>query len=61
VLKGHSWHPVPVLLWSPYCGADAVKGFTERDCTGGSLGVFPAHELIPLVLANGLRLTKFGA
>jgi 2,3-bisphosphoglycerate-independent phosphoglycerate mutase len=38
-----------------------VKAFTERDCAGGSLGVFPAQELMPLVLANGLRLTKFGA
>lgn len=61
VLKGHSWHPVPALLWSGYCGADSVKAFTERDCAGGSLGLLPAHHLMPLVLANGLRLTKFGA
>ena len=27
----------------------------------GSLGVFPSHHLMPLVLANALRLTKFGA
>jgi 2,3-bisphosphoglycerate-independent phosphoglycerate mutase len=61
VLKGHGWQPVPVLLWSPYCGADPVSQFTERACAGGSLGVFPAQELMPLILANGLRLTKFGA
>ena len=61
ILKGHGWQPVPVLLWSPYCGADPVTQFTERACAGGSLGVFPAHELMPLILANGLRLTKFGA
>jgi len=61
VLKGHSWHPVPALLWSAHCGADSVKAFSERECAGGSLGVFPAHHLMPLVLANGLRLTKFGA
>jgi len=61
ILKGHGWQPVPVLLWSAYCGADPVTHFTERACAGGSLGVFPAQALMPLVLANGLRLTKFGA
>ncbi|MBI4609094.1 MAG: 2,3-bisphosphoglycerate-independent phosphoglycerate mutase [Candidatus Rokubacteria bacterium] len=60
-LKGHGWQPVPVLLWSAHCGADPVSEFTERACAGGSLGVFPAQHLMPLVLANGLRLTKFGA
>lgn len=61
VLKGHGWQPVPVLLWSAYCGADMVARFTERDCAAGSLGVLRAQELMSLVLANGLRLTKFGA
>ncbi len=61
VLKGHGWQPVPVLLWSAYCGADPVSQFTERACAGGSLGVFPAQDLMGLILANGLRLTKFGA
>ena len=61
ILKGHGWQPVPVLIWSAYCGADPVSQFTERACAGGSLGVFPAQELMSLVLANGLRLTKFGA
>ncbi len=61
VLKGHGWQPVPVLLWSAYCGADPVTQFTERACAGGSLGTFPAQQLMPLLLANGLRLTKFGA
>ncbi len=61
ILKGHGWQPVPVLLWSAYCGADPVTQFTERACAGGSLGTFPAQDLMPLLLANGLRLTKFGA
>lgn len=61
ILKGHGWQPVPVLLWSAYCGADPVTRFTERACAAGSLGVLPAQELMPLILANGLRLTKFGA
>ena len=61
VLKGHSWHPVPVLLWSAHSGADPVKEFTERECARGSLGLFPSHHLMPLALAHGFRLTKFGA
>ncbi|MBI4591010.1 MAG: 2,3-bisphosphoglycerate-independent phosphoglycerate mutase [Candidatus Rokubacteria bacterium] len=61
VLKAHGWQPVPVLLWSAFCGADAVTLFTERACAAGSLGVFPAQQLMPLILANGLRLSKFGA
>ncbi|HBH04796.1 MAG TPA: phosphoglycerate mutase, partial [Candidatus Rokubacteria bacterium] len=61
ILAAHGWQPVPVLLWSRYCGADGVSAFTERACGGGSLGVLPAHHLMPLVMANALRLTKFGA
>jgi 2,3-bisphosphoglycerate-independent phosphoglycerate mutase len=61
ILKGHGWQGVPALLASPYCGADPVSRFTERDCVGGSLGVIPAQELMPLVMANALRFTKYGA
>jgi 2,3-bisphosphoglycerate-independent phosphoglycerate mutase len=61
VLAAHGWQPVPVLLWSRWCGADGVTAFTERACGAGSLGVLPAHHLLPLVMANALRLTKFGA
>ena len=61
VLAGHGWQPVPFLVWSRYCGADAVAAFTERACAGGSLGVIPAQHLMPLVMANALRLIKFGA
>ena len=61
VLKGHSWHPVPVLLTGPYAAADAVDRFTERACVAGSLGTLASHHLMPLVMANALRLTKFGA
>ncbi|MBI4638829.1 MAG: 2,3-bisphosphoglycerate-independent phosphoglycerate mutase [Candidatus Rokubacteria bacterium] len=61
VLRGHGWQPVPVLIWSRYCGADPVTTFTERACALGTLGLLPAHHLMPLVLANALRLTKFGA
>lgn len=62
LLKYHSWHPVPVLLWSRYCRSDNVNSFGERACMGGGLGPrIPAVELMPLALANALRLDKFGA
>jgi len=62
VLKSHSWHPVPVLLHSRYCRPDDVDRFGERVCMRGGLGPrFPATDLMPLALANALRLKKFGA
>ena len=61
ILAGHGWQPVPVLIASKYCGADPVSQFTERACASGTLGLIPSHNLMPLVLANALRLTKFGA
>ncbi len=61
VLQGHSWHPVPVVLAGRYALPDAVERFTERACGTGSLGTLPAHDLMPLVLAHALRLTKYGA
>jgi len=60
-LKSHSWHPVPLLLHSEHCGADSVEKFTERDCAKGSLGHLQAKFIMPLALANALRLKKFGA
>jgi 2,3-bisphosphoglycerate-independent phosphoglycerate mutase len=61
VLAGHGWQPVPALLASAYCGNDPVARFTERDCAAGSLGISPAHHLMPLAMANALRFTKYGA
>jgi 2,3-bisphosphoglycerate-independent phosphoglycerate mutase len=61
ILAAHGWQPVPVLLGSRYCGGDPVTSFNERACAGGTLGTLPAQHLMPLILANALRLTKFGA
>lgn len=60
-MKLHSWHPVPLLLNSPRCGADGALKFTEAHCNAGSLGIFRAMYLLPLMLANGEMLDKFGA
>jgi 2,3-bisphosphoglycerate-independent phosphoglycerate mutase len=61
LLRSHSWHPVPTLLHSKYCRPDQVKTFGERACMHGGLGIFPATDLMPLAMANALRLTKYGA
>ena len=61
ILKGHGWQGVPALLAGEYCGGDHVSRFNERDCASGSLGVMPAQDLMPLVMANALRFTKYGA
>jgi 2,3-bisphosphoglycerate-independent phosphoglycerate mutase len=61
LLKGHSWHPNPILLYSKYIRPDGVRRFTERQCQKGEMGRFAAVEVIPLMLANGLKLKKFGA
>jgi 2,3-bisphosphoglycerate-independent phosphoglycerate mutase len=62
VLHAHSWHPVPVVLWSKYCRPDLVERFGERACVTGALGPrFLATDLMPLALANARRLQKYGA
>lgn len=61
LLKGHSWHPVPVIVKSPYVLGGMCKAFTERECSRGELGIFQTVHLMPQVLAHALRLKKFGA
>lgn len=62
VMKSHSWHPVPAILWGQYCRQDHVEVFGERACMTGGLGSrLPATDLMTLALANAGRLDKFGA
>ena len=60
-LKGHSWHPQPVLLCSSASGSDKLERFTETGANTGSLGVFDAKYLIRLMQANARMFDKFGA
>jgi 2,3-bisphosphoglycerate-independent phosphoglycerate mutase len=60
-MKGHSWHPQPVLLVSQMSGWDKLDRFTETGANSGSLGVFDAKYLIRLMQANAKQFDKFGA
>jgi len=60
-LKGHSWHPNPFLLRSPYERRDDVDRFTEAACARGALGRFRAVEAMTMMLAAALKMKKFGA
>lgn len=60
-MKGHSWHPVPFLIYSQWVRPQGVRGFGESMCAKGNLGVFPSLGALPLALAHGLKLGKFGA
>jgi len=61
LLRGHSWHPVPILLYSKWCRPDRISEFSETACASGGLGRFPATQVMPLAMANALKLAKFGA
>jgi 2,3-bisphosphoglycerate-independent phosphoglycerate mutase len=61
VLKSHSWHPNPFLLVSKYALPDSAERFSERECSHGYLGRFPAVYAVPLMLAHALKMKKYGA
>jgi 2,3-bisphosphoglycerate-independent phosphoglycerate mutase len=60
-VKGHSWHPQPVMLHSALSGSDKLERFSETGANTGSLGVFEAKFLIRLMQANAKMFDKFGA
>jgi 2,3-bisphosphoglycerate-independent phosphoglycerate mutase len=59
--RAHTWHPVPLLLASPWCRAGEEEGFGERACRRGELGIVEAKHLMTLALAHAGRLAKYGA
>jgi 2,3-bisphosphoglycerate-independent phosphoglycerate mutase len=61
VMRSHSWHPVPLLIYSKYSRSDGSQKFGESACRGGSLGVLPAKDVMQIALANSGRLAKYGA
>jgi 2,3-bisphosphoglycerate-independent phosphoglycerate mutase len=61
VLKSHSWHELPILLWSEHVRPDGVTQFGERPCMAGGLGHIHHTDLLPLAMGYAGRLAKFGA
>uniref|UniRef100_A0A7V6CEH3 Probable 2,3-bisphosphoglycerate-independent phosphoglycerate mutase n=1 Tax=Thermodesulfobacterium geofontis TaxID=1295609 RepID=A0A7V6CEH3_9BACT len=61
ILKAHSWHLVPVLIYSPFVLGETSERFTEREALKGELGIFYAYKLMPLLLAHAGKLKKYGA
>ena len=57
-LRAHSWHPVPLLLKSPFTRPSGATEFGERSCAGGELSIFSTAHLMSFALANaGIDLT----
>jgi len=61
ILKAHSWHPVPFMLYTPWRYPDEVRQFTERACRDGEFGRIPGTDVMPLAMAHAMKLAKYGA
>jgi 2,3-bisphosphoglycerate-independent phosphoglycerate mutase len=60
-MRAHSWHPVPVMIVSPWARPQPDATFGERSCARGELGIVQGRELMTLALAHAGRLSKYGA
>jgi 2,3-bisphosphoglycerate-independent phosphoglycerate mutase len=61
LLKAHSWHPNPFLLYANTIIPDEQTAFSEHACTKGGLGRFFSVDAMSLMLGHALKLKKFGA
>jgi len=60
-MAGHSWHPVPMLIWGNNVRVDDTTAFGEDQAVHGGMGRFPMMHLMPYALAHADKLIKFGA
>jgi 2,3-bisphosphoglycerate-independent phosphoglycerate mutase len=60
-LMSHSWHPVPLLIHSQYARKDVAERYTEEEAQKGTLGLRRGTDVMPLLMANALKLQKYGA
>jgi len=61
VMKSHSFHPVPLLIHSPFVLKGLSERFTEKECLRGELGIIKGEDIMSLLLAHSRKLKKFGA
>jgi 2,3-bisphosphoglycerate-independent phosphoglycerate mutase len=61
IMAGHSWHPVPFMMRAKWLRGDDCESFNEHALIHGTLGAFPAKEVLPLAMAHAGRFKKFGA
>ncbi len=61
LMKSHSWHPVPLLIYSKNSRGYKSSSFSEKECRFGDLGYLKSIEIMPLLLAHAGRLAKYGA
>jgi len=61
VMKSHSYHPIPFLIYGQNTRPDDVTEFGERPCAKGMWGIIPGAMLIQLALAYADKLIKYGA
>lgn len=60
VLKAHSHHPVPLLLFAAQSqGYETAQAFNERECAHGTFGRARGVELMSSLLAEAGKVTKF--
>ena len=60
LFKGHSFHPVPLMLITG-TGESDVKAFHEKNCILGSVGTIYSKQLMSLALAHAMKFDKYGA
>jgi 2,3-bisphosphoglycerate-independent phosphoglycerate mutase len=56
----HTHHSVPIAINCPFAiGFDKTEHFDEEECLRGSLGQLEGVQLMPILLANAMKLDKF--
>lgn len=60
-MRGHSWHPVPLVIAGARAFVDDVTRFDEASAIAGHLGQLRSTALMGLLFAHAGRLAKFGA
>lgn len=61
-MAAHSWHPVPVLIYSKAALYRGPEKFSEYEfAKSGILGRIASCEIMPLAMAHAGKLLKYGA